>query len=338
MPLLSEHPPSTTAPGYGVLGIGMYLPDRIVTNAEISVESGAAEEWIESKTGIVARHRAGSCDSTANMGAEAGRQALKDARERGLSKTIVDAPDMLIFATSTPDRQVPAPAFDVHARIGLPAIPALSIDGACAGFAQGLLTGYAYARGGLAETALVAGAHRSAVIIDPTERRIAPLFGDGAGAYMMGPVPAGYGIIGWEMRTDSSLTEVLRTERTTTAGSERAETVHMQGHALTETFATELPKMLSSALAQADLTIDDIDTLFVHQGNVRMVEALTALLGLPPEKVPTSGREVGNTACASLPIATAIEARRGAPRRGDIVALVTAGAGVNGAVVVLRWF
>ena len=323
--------------GYGILGMGMYLPQRVSTNAEIAAAANVTEEWIVAKTGVLERRRAAVGENTADMAAEAGRRALKDARETASTPEAVEEPGMLIVATSTPDRQVPAPVSDVHARIGLGPMPALSLDGGCAGFAQAMVTAEAYHRMGQARTALVVGAHRIENFVVPADRKTTPLFGDGAGAYMMGPVPSGYGILTSRLITDSTFVEALRTPYRT-PDSAGVEPLHMDGYVLVDVFVREIPVLLRQSLDEVGLTISDIDHLFVHQANVQMVRTLGQALGLAPEKVPTSGEWVANTASASLPISTVMSARERKIERGDIVAMVTAGAGVSGAVIVMRWY
>lgn len=335
--MLSAHGRDRERAGYGVLGMGMYLPQRVATNAEIAATTGATEQWIVEKTGVLERRRAAAGENTADMAAEAGKLAMKHAREVALTAESVEDPGMLIVATSTPDRQVPAPVSDVHARIGLGRMPTLSLDGGCAGFAQAMVTADAYGRIGQARTALVVGAHRIENFVVPEDRKTLPLFGDGAGAFLMGPVPPGYGMLAARLVTDSTFVDALRTPYRTTE-SAGVEPLHMDGPVLMDVFAREIPGMLRESLAEARLTISDIDHLFVHQANVQMVRSLAALLGLAPEKVPTSGQWVANTASASLPISTVMSARAGKIERGDIVAMATAGAGVSGAVIVMRWY
>lgn len=324
-------------PGYGVLGMGMYAPRQIVTNAEVAAAAGVTEEWIVEKTGVRERRRAAVDETTADLGAEAGRRALKHARDLALTPDAAADPGMLLVATSTPDRQVPAPVSDVHARIGLPPLPTLSIDGGCAGFAQAMVTAAAFHEMGVAKTALVVGAHRIRNFLVPSDHRTAPLFGDGAGAYLMGPVPPGHGILSFRMMADGTHVDALCTPYRTPdfRGPDR---LSMDGRGLVEVFVRELPELLNQCLDEAGLTVDDIDHLFVHQANVVMVRGLGALLGLPAEKVPTSGEWFGNTASASLAIGTVTAERTRPVERGDVVVMLTAGAGVNGAVIVMRWF
>jgi len=323
--------------GFGVLGMGHYLPARVIDNAHIAQRANVTEEWILAKTGVQQRHRAAEGETTADLGAEAARHALKDAARRAMTPIATAPPEMVVFATSTPDRQLPAPVFDLHQRLGLPHIPALSIDGACAGFAQGMLTSYGYFHAGMAETSLVVGAHRSGILLDESNPKVAPLIGDGGGAFLMGEVPAGYGIIGYEMLTDSSYSEVVCTPARGSVPVDR-EFMEMDGGRLMEIFAREMPRMIDSALAQCDLTVADIDHLVLHQANVRMVEVFSAALELPPERVGTSGRSVGNTSAASLPIGLVVTDMERPIERDSIVVFATAGSGVCGAVVVMRWF
>ncbi|GAB20074.1 3-oxoacyl-[acyl-carrier-protein] synthase III [Gordonia effusa NBRC 100432] len=320
-------------PAYGIIGMGMHLPEGVVSNDVVAAAAGVTPEWIVEKTGVEERRRAGENETAAGMASVALRKAIDDAKARNG----VDAdPAMLIAATSTPDRVVPAPAFDIHGLSELPQIPTLSIDGACAGVAQGMITALGFYRAGIADTSIVVGTNRSEVYFDPADRKTAALFGDGAGAFMLGPVPEGYGILGMRMLTDSVHREAVHVSDVVSPTNGRK--FNMNGRQLVEMFVNELPKMIYEALGEAGLTLADVDRLMIHQGNVRMVEAFTALLGLDSSQVPTTGRVVANTACASLPITAVLSDRERPLKRGDIVVMATAGAGVNGAVIVLRWY
>ncbi|WP_433576253.1 3-oxoacyl-ACP synthase III family protein [Nocardia brasiliensis] len=322
--------------GFGILGIGMHLPDEVLTNEHFTRTAGVDADWVLTKTGVEQRRRCENGIRTADLAATAGRAALANARIAS-SPEQDGTPDLLIIATSSPDRQVPAPAFDVHARLGLPISAALSLDGGCAGFGQGLVTAYSYFSAGITKSALVIGAHRSEFLVDDSDRRIGPLFGDGAGAFLLGPVPGGYGILTARMFTDTTHIETLRTPMRDELVGNR-EYLQMDGRGVAVLFAQQIPRILEESLAAASLTLDRIDHFILHQGNVRMVERFAAALGLRPELVAVSGRVVGNTAAASLPISVVLRQQERPFRRGDIVALITAGAGINGAVVLLRWY
>lgn len=322
--------------GFGVLGMGSYLPDDRVTSERLGGEHGIDPEWIKEKTGVLERRFAGPDESAAFMGAESVKRAVQEARSRGgLDRD--EHPEMLIAATSTPDRIVPAPAYDVHALTGLGQIPVLNIDGGCAGFGQSLITALGFYRADMTRTAVVTGMHRSEAILDLNDRRVAPLFGDGAGAFVLGPVPAGYGILSTRMLTDSTEREAIRNAGK--FGKTPADlTLQMNGHRLVEIFAQELPKMMAECLGEVGLTVADVDRFIVHQANVRMLEMFAALIGVDADRVPIAGDVTGNTASASLPITLQMSADQRPLERGDVVVLATAGAGLNGAVVVLRWY
>ncbi|WP_132992053.1 3-oxoacyl-ACP synthase III family protein [Gordonia zhaorongruii] len=319
-------------PAYGVIGMGMSLPVGAMSNEQIAERSGVDTEWILRKTGVTERRVASDDETTASMAAAAVHDTIAHAKTRS---DVDGPPELLIAATSTPDRLVPAPAFDIHALAGLPHMPCLSIDGACAGIAQAMITAMGFYRMGMADSAVVVGSHRSELICDRTERKTAALFGDGAGAYFLGPVPDGYGILSAQMLTDSEYRDSVCTQPLRTGHLGR---LTMDGRRLVETFASELPKMIYSSLGEAGLTMADVDRVFLHQGNVRMVEAFTELLGLNRAQVPITGDLLGNTASASLPITTVLSDRERPIERGEVIVLATAGAGVNGAVVVLRWY
>lgn len=312
--------------------MGMYAPESVVPSADIAARLGVEPEWIDRKIGVRERRAALPDETAASMAADAAAHALADAVERN---QFVGDPGMLVTATSTPDRMVPAPVYDVHGLTGLPPMPCLSIDGACAGFAQGMITALGFYRAGLAESALIVGTNRSELMIDPGDRTTAALFGDGAGAFVMGPVPDGYGILSAQMLTDSRLRDAIHSPRLRTDAVGR---LTLNGRQLVETFSNELPTMIFSSLDEAGLTLADVDRMIIHQGNVRMVELFTAGMGLAPEQVPVTGDRFANTAAASLPMTAVLNDKDRPLQRGDVVVFATAGAGVNGAVIVLRWY
>ena len=326
---MTTHPVLARGSGYGILGTGIHLPERVVASAELAAELDIDPGWIEERTGVEERRIAAPEDTAASMAAAAVEEALGHTAQ-------TDDPDMLIVATSTPDRLIPAPAYDVHGLAGLGHMPTLSIDGGCAGIAQAMLTALGYHRAGMADTAVVVGVHRSELLFVADNRKIAPLFGDGAGAFVLGPVPEGYGILSAQMLTDSTHREALRTPDLLDPNP--GPRLEMNGPGLKEIFAAQLPVMVDECLAEAGLGRDDVDRVLVHQANIRMVEAFADLLELDRDRVPVSGDRVGNTASASLPISLAMSDDERPLERGDIVVMVTAGAGVNAVVMVQRWY
>lgn len=320
--------------GFGVLGMGGYLPETVVDNDEVARGAGTTPEWIEERTGVVTRHRAAPGERVADMAAAACRAATADAVKRSGVRA---HPELLVTACSAPDRRLPAHAFDVHSRLELGNTAALNLDAACAGFAQGMVTAHAYHRAGMAREALIVGSHRVEGTVDMSDKRIAPLFGDGAGAFVMGPVPEGYGILGSLLLTESTYTEALHAAYPETVDP-GTDLMNMDGHTLTQVFATFLPQMMNKVLGELSLTLQDVDHFILHQANVRMLSSIGDALGVEPQRINAVGRTIANTTSASLPLSSMAADREAGFRRGDLILFATGGAGINGAVIAMRWY
>ncbi|ADG78840.1 Beta-ketoacyl-acyl-carrier-protein synthase I OS=Tsukamurella paurometabola (strain ATCC 8368 / DSM / CCUG 35730 / CIP 100753 / JCM 10117 / KCTC 9821 /NBRC 16120 / NCIMB 702349 / NCTC 13040) OX=521096 GN=Tpau_2231 PE=4 SV=1 [Tsukamurella paurometabola] len=320
--------------GFGILGMGGYLPSEVVDNEEIARGANTTVEWIEERTGVHSRRRARSGERVADMAAAACRAAMADTVGRTGGRA---HPELLVTACSNPDRRLPAHAFDVHSRLELGHIPALNLDAACAGFAQGMVTAHAYYRAGMASEALIVGSHRVEGSVDMTDRRVAPLFGDGAGAFVMGPVPEGYGILGELLLTESTYVEALHAPYPGTVPLGE-DLMDMDGHTLTQVFATFLPQMMNKVLGELSMTLQDVEHFILHQANVRMLASMGDALGVDPRRISTVGRRIGNTTSASLPLTSVKAEEEIGFQRGDLILFATGGAGVNGAVIVLRWY
>jgi 3-oxoacyl-(acyl-carrier-protein) synthase III len=315
--------------GFGVLGMGVHLPDRVVDNAAVAAACGCDPAWIEERTGVLSRHIAAPAELTSDLAAGAGAKAMADT---GV------LPDLLVLATVTPDRPLPATAYDVQRKLDLPGVPAFTVDAACSGFLHAIAVGWGASRTGIASTALLIGADVFTRQADPTDRRAAPLFGDAAAALMFGPVPDGYGVLAVELWGDGRLADIARIDAQDRRGARPAPLFTMDGQAVSRTAMEYLPWILARGLERAAVEPTDLARLIVHQANVRLVERIASVVGLPPERVPTSGRHTGNTATASVPLTLALSHADRPLRRDDLVALVAVGAGASAGAAVLRWY
>lgn len=323
----------------GILSVSGFTPERVIDNAQVARWSGASEEWITRKTGIYERRYADDDTAVSHLAARAARPLLRDEGTR-------EKVGLLIVATATPDQPQPATACFVQALLGLGAVPAFDVSAVCSGFlyslviAEALLAGrYAGAR------ALVIGADKFSAIMDPGDRRTVSLFGDGAGAALIGPVPDGYGIRGSSLIADGQEAGLVRVEaggsrRPLTARAREGGGHHfrMDGRGVVAWADHFVPKAVDQALEQAGWEIDAVDRAVFHQGNARLVRSLGASVGLPESRLAFTAPEFGNTAGASIPLTLAQENQKEPFRRGERILLVAVGGGMTAGAVTLTWY
>ena len=306
----------------GVLGTGGFVPAPVVDNTIIGRWSGAGEDWIVQRTGVRSRRYAPPDQPTSALAARAAAPLLADSRHR-------EALRMIMLATSTPDRPQPATASAVQAELGLSGVAACDLNAVCCGFLYGLVLTAALL-GQQGGTGLVIGADRYSSIMDRSDRRTVSLFGDGAGAVLLGPVPDGYGIRGSSLAAHGELRELVRVP-------EERRLFEMQGRAVKEYALDLIPKVAAEALAASGMALDDIDRFVFHQGNVRMVEACAEAMGVDMDRVPLTAPDLGNTAAASIPLTLHHAAVDRPFRRGEQVLLAGVGGGMTAGAVVLTW-
>ncbi|GAA4932607.1 3-oxoacyl-[acyl-carrier-protein] synthase-3 [Nonomuraea thailandensis] len=323
----------------GIIGLGSYLPDRVVTNAEISQWTGVTEDWVEERTGIKERRYRTPGMVTSDLATRAGRRALADGPG-------IDGLEALIVATCTSDVPQPATAAIVQHKLGIRSVPAFDVNAVCAGFvfslgiAEGMLAGRPPSA-----TALVIGADMFSTIMNRSDRRTVSLFGDGAGAVVLGRVPDGYGIQALRLVTDGEFNEEIGVEaggvRLPTDQAARAEGRHlfrMNGPLVKDYVITTLRKLVIEVLDDCGLTLADVDRFVFHQANIRLLENLAADLGLDMARVPTTASRYGNTAGASVPVTLDESHRRSPLRRGERVLLAAAGGGLCAGAALLTWY
>ncbi|WP_166354532.1 3-oxoacyl-ACP synthase III family protein [Phytoactinopolyspora limicola] len=312
--------------GFGVMGLGMCLPGPALGNRIVAERCGTSPEWVAERTGIISRHHRAAGQGTADLAVSAAEAAIADAQVR---------PDMVVLATVTPDRPVPATASAVQDRLGLHGAPAVDVNAACSGFVYAVTMAWGAMATGIATTPLVIGADVFTRHVDPGDRRTAPLFGDGAGAIVLGAVPPGFGILAVELWADGALQELAHVPAPE-AGS--PSWFHMDGRGVRDVVLDMGPKLLDSVLSAADLPIDQLDRVIVHQANPKLVQTLAESVRLDDRIVPLFGKRTGNTASASLPVSLAFAHRERPLQRGAYVALVAVGAGMTAGAMLIRWY
>ena len=304
-----------------ILGTGSYLPARRVTNDELAQRIDTSDEWIAGRTGIRARHIAADNEKTSDLAAEAGRRALAQA---GIAAQSVD---LIIGDTATPDMQFPATATIVQQKLGISGCPAFDVQAVCAGFVYALATADAYIRSGMATTALVIGADTFSRILDWNDRRTCVLFGDGAGAVVLG-ASAQKGIILSRLHSDGNYLDLLKTPAQIADGAVCGTPyLQMDGQAVFKFAVKQLAAVADEVLHAAGYTAEQIDWIVPHQANERIIAATAKHLGIGMEKVILTVAEHANTSAASIPLALDAGIRDGRIRRGQTLLFEGIGGG-----------
>ncbi len=305
-----------------VVGLGHRLPDRVVSNGPIAERIGVDSEWIVRRTGIRERRYAAPDERTADLALASARRALSDA---GLKPADID---LVLVATMTPDELTPNTAPLVADALGL-RVAAYDVGSACTGWLSALSIGAGQIETGRAEHVLVIGAETLSRITNPDDKRTASLFGDGAGAVVLGP--AGEGAIGpILLASDGSMGDTI-----TATHAERL--LIMDGHTTFNMAVKVLSESTADAVERAGLTLDDIDLFVYHQANGRILKSVGEKLGLPAERVADYVGEMGNTSAASIPLTLSLLREDGRLRPGQKLLLAAVGAGFTWGAGVVEW-
>lgn len=321
-----------------IAGTGRYLPDRILTNAEMESIVDTSDEWIRTRTGIRERRIADKETGTADMAAAAGRCALAEA------DVAPEDVDIILVSTATPDRLLPSTACDVQAIIGSPNAAAYDFATACSGFLYGISMAHAHITAGQAETVLVLCSEKMSSIVDWRDRTTCVLFGDGAGGAVVQRNHDGEsGILSSFMKSDGRLAELLyrpaggsRIPMDVAVLDERSHLVRMAGPEVFKSAVRSMCEAADGALSRAGVTSDEIDYLVPHQANMRIIEATAKYAGIPMDKVIVNVDRYGNMSSASLPVALDEARKDGTIREGALVLMVAFGAGFTWAANVVR--
>lgn len=321
-----------------ITGVGSYVPERILSNAELEKMVDTTDEWITTRTGIRERRIAGPEEATSDLAAQAARQAMAFA---GIAP---EAIDLIIVATITPDMPFPSVACLVQDKIGATRAAAFDLQAACSGFIYALEVGQQFIMSHTYDTVLVIGAEKLSSIIDWTDRNTCVLFGDGAGAAVLQNRPRSHGLITACMGADGSKAGLLcmpgggsRIPASPDSIASRLHFLRMDGR---ETFKNAVVAMCTAAeeaLARCELTIDRIRCIIPHQANRRIIDAVATRLGASPDRVFVNVDRYGNTSAASVAIALDEAVRSGQIHRGDLLLLLVFGAGLTWGAAVIEW-
>lgn len=316
-----------------VVGCGAHLPDRVLTNSEISTFVDTSDEWIRERTGIAERRIAAHGEFTSDLAARAAEAALRAA-----GRTAADI-DLIIVATTTPDLTFPSTAAIVQAKLGAPPGAAFDIQAVCTGFIYALSTAEKFLLSGQHRRALVIGAETFSRILDWTDRTTCVLFGDGAGAFVVEAMDeasaGGRGVIGSYLRCDGRLVDLLHVDggvsSTMTTGH-----VRMQGNKVFREAVERISQAMETVAANAGVDPRSIDWFVPHQANERIIQGVVKKLSLRPEQVVSTISRHGNTSAASIPLAYCEAVGDGRIRQGDFVMLEGMGGGLTWGAALLR--
>jgi 3-oxoacyl-[acyl-carrier-protein] synthase-3 len=321
-----------------IAAIGAAAPSRVITNADLEKSLDTSHQWIVERTGIRERRMLGPDEALSDLFVTAARDAMDRA---GVGFKSVDT---IVCGTCTPDRRLPSTACDVQAKLGGGRAAAFDVVAACPGWLYSLVVGEGMIAGGSAKTALVLGGDRVWSIVDRTDRATAVLFGDGAGAAVLVPATDERGILGSSLGAEGSLAELLYIPSGGSTEPPSEEVVRAKGHLLRmagrEVFKVAVRRMAQSCqqvLEQAGVASDAIDLLVPHQANLRIIAATAAEAGVPMEKVMVNVDFYGNTSAGSIPLALVQAETEGRLQQGDLVLLVSFGAGFTWGAVLVRW-
>jgi 3-oxoacyl-[acyl-carrier-protein] synthase-3 len=318
-----------------VCGCGSYLPERIVTNAELAQRVDTTDEWIVQRTGIRQRHIAADDETTSVIGLKAARAALADA---GMDASEID---LIIVATATPDHTFPATATQIQADLGITGGAAFDLQAVCSGFVFGLATADKFLTTGGARAALVIGAETFSRILDWNDRSTCVLFGDGAGAVVLKAQAgegtlADRGILATHIRSDGRYKDKLYVDggagSTKTVGFLRMEGKEVFRHAV-----VNLAETVRHTFAETGLSGNDIDWFVPHQANRRIIDATAHKLGIDEDRVVVTVDKHGNTSAASIPLALAQAHGDGRIRPGQLVLIEAMGGGFTWGSALIRW-
>ncbi|MBL8545341.1 MAG: ketoacyl-ACP synthase III [Hyphomonadaceae bacterium] len=312
-------------------GVGSYLPERILTNAELARRVDTSDEWIKERTGISERHIAADDERTSDLACAAALRAL-EAAGRGAGDI-----DLIVLATATPDLTFPATAARVQAELGVTKGAAFDVQAVCSGFIFALATADNFLARGQAQAALVIGAETFSRIVDWEDRGTCVLFGDGAGAVVLEARDddAERGVISTFLRTDGRMHDLLYVD----GGPSQTQSVgklRMVGNAVFRQAVEHISGAMLEACARANVSLDDVDWFVPHQANQRILDGVARKLGIDVEQVISTVALHGNTSAASVPLALDVATRDGRIKKGDLVLMEALGGGLTWGAALVR--
>ncbi|MGG0471585.1 beta-ketoacyl-ACP synthase III [Priestia aryabhattai] len=307
----------------GVLGIGRYVPEKVVTNLDLEKVMDTSDEWIRTRTGIQERRIAADNEDTSDLAYKAAVEALHKANVEA------EDIDMIIVATVTPDQPFPTVSCMLQEKLGAKKAASYDVSAACAGFMYGMITAKQFIETNAYKHILVVGVEKLSKITDWDDRNTAVLFGDGAGAVVMGPVSKGRGILSFELGSDGTGGKHLY--------QNELDHIVMNGREVFKFAVRQMGESAVNVIEKAGLTKEDVDFLVPHQANIRIMEAARQRLDLPEEKMSKTIQYYGNTSAASIPISIVHELEAGKIQDDDLIVMVGFGGGLTWGAIAIRW-
>jgi len=321
-----------------IIGTGSYVPEKILTNADLTKMVDTSDEWITTRTGIKERRLAAEGEHTSDMGTKAALAAMEQA---GISGKEID---LILLATATPDMLFPATACLVQQKIGATNAACLDISAACAGFLFAVDIAHQFITSHTHETVLVIGAEKLSSITNWSDRNTCVLFGDGAGAAILRHRGGTHGVIATHVGSDGNYADILfmpgggcRTPITKENADQNLQTIHMSGKDVYKQAVIAMMAASKKVLDQAGLTIEDIACVIPHQANLRIIEAIADRLKIPLDRFYVNLDRYGNTSAAAVAIALDEANRTGRIKSGDYILMVVFGGGLTWASTVIEW-
>ncbi|AYV65490.1 MULTISPECIES: beta-ketoacyl-ACP synthase III [Niallia] len=309
--------------GTGIIGIGRELPEKILTNFDLEKMVDTNDEWIRTRTGIEERRIADDNTDTSDIALAAAQKAIDDA---GIHPEDID---MIMVATVTPDQSFPSVACMIQEKLGAKKAAAMDLSAACAGFMYGMITAKQFIDTGVYKYILVVGVEKLSKITNWEDRNTAVLFGDGAGAAVLGKVSEGRGILSFELGADGSGGKHLYLDE--------EDYIYMNGREVFKFAVRQMGESSENVLVKAGLSKEDVDFLIPHQANIRIMEASRQRLNLPEEKLSKTVHKYGNTSAASIPISLVEELEAGKIKDDDVLVMVGFGGGLTWGAIAMRW-
>jgi len=321
-----------------ILGTGSYLPEKVVTNKDWEKMVDTSDEWITTRTGIKERHFAAENEATSDLVVEASKKAIEDAK---INKEDID---LIIVGTISSDNAYPSTANWVQKKLGIKPIPSFDISAACSGFLYGLIVADSFIKNGTAKKVLVVGAEIMTRIMNWKDRNTCVLFGDGAGAVVLGPTNEDKGILSTYWGADGNLGDLLKQPAGGSAMPATHETVdkklhaiHMEGNKVFKHAVLRMQEAAIKALELANLTSDDVDLYIPHQANIRIIEATIERAKIPLEKTFINIDKIANISSATIPIGLDQAKKTGRIKPGDNVLMSAFGGGLTWAGILVRF-
>lgn len=323
----------------GIIGIGSYVPEKVITNGDLEKIIDTSDTWIVERTGIRERRVVSEGQATSDLATIAAERALADA---GVS---AEELDLIIVATVTPDMVFPSVACLVQNNLKAVNAAAFDLTAVCSGFMYALVTGSTFIQTGMYKKILIIGAEALSTITDWTDRNTAILFGDGAGAAVLAEVPEGFGVLGVHLGAEGAGGDLLkmpaggsRLPATAETVAQRLHYTRMDGNEVFKFAVKVMGEAVKQALEMANLTTADIDYLVPHQANIRIIQSAAKRVGMPMDKVVVNVDKYGNTSAASIPIALDEAVKDGKIKKGDTIAMVGFGGGLTWAASIVKWY